>query len=65
MFGIVTMLIGAAFALNQEVNACKLYYPGITEQRALELSTRTYGCVPKVSKGQSLGQDRRRVQKGR
>lgn len=44
--GWITMIFGAAFALHQQMDACRRHYPGITEQRAFELSVRPHGCVP-------------------
>ena len=46
MTGIISMIFGAGFALYTEMNACKAYHPGITEQQAFELSVRPQGCVP-------------------
>lgn len=45
-FGWITMLFGAAFALHQEIHACRIAHPHITEQKAFELSVRPFGCVP-------------------
>lgn len=47
MIGIISMLFGAAFALHQEIQTCKLAHPGISEQQAFELSVRPQGCVGK------------------
>jgi hypothetical protein len=44
--GWITMIFGAAFALHQEMHACRLYYPHITQEQAFQLSMRPFGCVP-------------------
>lgn len=42
------MLIGASFALHQEIEACKLRYPKAGDELAFRLSVRPQGCVPHV-----------------